>query len=569
MGASLEELLKIARGDAPAETLFEGGQVVNVLSGEVEQVDVAVAGGTVVGVGNGLEAERHVDLAGRYLLPGFIDAHVHIESSLVTPHQFARGVVPRGTTTVVSDPHEIANVHGVAGIRYMLDASEGLPLAVYLMASSCVPATPMATAGAELGALELAELARHPRVLGLAEVMNFPGAIAGQPEVLEKIRAFLGRPVDGHAPAVRGRSLAAYVLAGPGSDHESTTAVEASEKLRRGLFLFLREATNAKNLDDLLPALTPANLRRVALCTDDRQPGDLLDEGGIDAMLRRLIAAGIPPLEALRTATLNPAEYFGLRDRGAVAPGRRADLVVVGSLEELDVHDVWSGGQLVARDGKAEPWPVPRARAPTPTMRLDPEALELAIPARQGRARAIVVVPDQIVTSSVVVEPHTLAGEVVADPARDLLKIAVVERHRGSGRVGLGLVKGLGLRQGAIGGTVAHDHHNLILIGTDDPSMRTVARAVVEMDGGLAVANGDRVLARLSLPVAGLMTEEPIEAVRGALDALLLASQGLGSALHDPFMAMSFLGLEVIPSLKITDKGLVDVDRFHLVDLWV
>ena len=568
----LQELLRIARGEAPAETLFRGGLVANVLSGELEEVEVAVAGGVVVGMGLGLEA-RHpagqvVDLSGGVLLPGFIDAHVHIESSLVTPPEFARGVVPRGTTTVVSDPHEIANVHGVEGIRFMLDSSEGIPLSVFVMASSCVPATPMGTAGASLGVDELEGLARHPRVLGLAEVMNFPGVIGGSPEVLAKIAAFRGRPIDGHAPGVSGRALDAYVLGGPGSDHESTTAAEATEKLRRGLFLFVREATNARNLADLLPALTPTNLRRVALCTDDRQPGDLLDEGGIDAMIRRLVAAGIPPLEALRTATLNPSEYFGLRDRGAVAPGRRADLVIASDLETLEVREVWVAGRRVARDGRAETWSHPSPRPPTPSLRLDPDTLPLGIPGRAGTLRVIRAVPDQIVTRSATAEPRLVDGEAVADPARDLLKIAVVERHTGSGRVGLGFVQGIGLRRGAIGGTVAHDHHNLILIGADDRSMRTVARVLVGHGGGLAVADGEDVLAVLPLPVAGLMSTDPIELVRRSLDEVVAAAHRLGSALHDPFMAMSFLGLEVIPTLKITDQGLVDVDRFERVELW-
>jgi len=564
----LVELLGIARGDAPADTRFVGGRIVNVLTGEVEDTDVAVARGTIVGVGGGHDARETVAMERRFLLPGFLDAHVHIESSLVTPAQFARAVVPRGTTTVVCDPHEIANVHGMEGIDYLLEASEGLPLDVLVMASSCVPATDMATAGARLDASDLASLADHPRVLGLAEVMNFPGVIGGREDVLAKIGVFRGRPIDGHAPGVGGRALGAYVLGGPGSDHESTSPAEAVEKLRRGLFLFLREATNARNLADLLPALTPSNLRRVALCTDDRQPPDLLDEGGIDAMLRTLVRSGIPPLEAIRTATLNPSEYFGLRDRGALAPGRRADLVVVETLEALEVVEVWSAGRRVARHGVAEPWRAPDVRAPAPSMRLDPDALELAIPSQDRPVRVIVVVEDQIVTRSETARPSVRDGEVVADPARDLLKIAVAERHAGSGRVAVGLVRGMGLSRGAMGGTVAHDHHNVILVGADDGSMRTAARRLVAMGGGLVVAEGDRVHAELALPVGGLMSDRPIEEVRRGLDGVVAAARSLGSPLHDPFMAMSFLGLEVIPSLKITDQGLVDVDAFRKVELW-
>lgn len=571
----LPRLLAVARGEQPADVVLEEGRVVNVLTGEVEEVDVALAGGLVVGLGDGYQGTERVSLDGRMVLPGFLDAHVHIESSLVGPAEFARAVLPRGTTTVVADPHEIANVHGLEGIRWMLRASEDIPLSVLIMASSCVPATPMGTAGAALGADDLEDLDRHPRVLGLAEVMNFPGAIGGDPEVLDKLRRFRGpyrgRPVDGHAPGVRGRSLNAYALAGPSSDHECTTAEEAREKLRRGLTVFFREATNARNLTDLLPALTPAAARRVALCTDDRQPPDLLDEGGIDAMLRTVMASGVEPVEALRLATLNPAEHFGLRDRGAVAPGRRADLVVLDSeLHDLVVRDVWAGGRPVLQDGAPVPWDARQPSPPAPSMQVELREGAFTIPATgTDRVRVIGVVENQLVTRSLEVEPTVRDGSIVADPDRDLCRIAVVERHTGSGRIGKGLVQGMGLRSGALAGTVAHDHHNLIVVGVDEASMLAAARAVAEMGGGLAVAGEGRVQARLPLPVGGLMSDRPIGEVRAALDRVVQAARRLGSALHDPFMAMSFLGLEVIPSLKITDRGLVDVDRFQRVDLGV
>jgi adenine deaminase len=563
-------LLSVARGDEPADVVLSGGRVVNVFTGEIERTDVAVVGERIAGVGPGYEGERRIELDGACVVPGLIDAHVHIESSLVTPPEFARAVVPRGTTTVVSDPHEIANVHGVEGVRFMLDASEGLPLSVFVMASSCVPATTMSTSGAALDAGALADLARHPRVLGLAEVMNFPGVIHGDPGVMEKIHAFEGRPVDGHAPGVRGRALNAYVAGGPGSDHESTTAEEAEEKLRLGMWAFLREATNARNLDALLPVVTPANARRVALCTDDRQPPDLLDEGGIDQMVRRAVAAGLAPVEAIRLATLNPSEYFGLRDRGAVAPGRRADFLVVEELDTLAIREVWSGGMKVAEHGRCLPWVLPappEPPAPSMSVRLGPDAFRLA--AREGDVRVIEAIPDQLVTEARVERPSVRDGEVVSDPGRDLLKIAVVERHTGSGRIGIGLVKGLGLARGAMAGTVAHDHHNLIVVGADDGSMHAAARAVADAGGGLAVAEGDEVRALLPLPVGGLMSPRPIEEVRALLDEVVSAACALGSGLHDPFMAMSFLGLEVIPRLKITDQGLIDVDAFRPVPLWV
>jgi adenine deaminase len=562
--------LSVARGDAAAEVVLRGGRVVNVFTGDIEEVDVAMWGGRIAGLGPGYRAEQVHDLQGAFVLPGFVDAHVHIESSMVTPPEFARAVVPRGTTTVVSDPHEIANVHGMEGIRFMLDASEGLPLTVFVMASSCVPASGMSTAGASLDAEALAAIADHPRVLGLAEVMNFPGVINGDDGVLEKIRAFAGCPIDGHAPGVRGQDLNAYVAAGPGSDHECTGVDEAREKLRRGLFVFIREATNARNLEALLPVLTQGNLGRIALCTDDRQPPDLLDEGGIDAMLRRVMAAGVAPVDALRLVTLNPAEYFGLRDRGAIAPGRVADLVVADELEALKIREVWSGGRRVSEGGQALAWQFPvLPTPPRPSMSVALDGGSFVIPGQAGDARVIGVVPDQIVTTSRVVRPRVEDGAVVTDPDSDVLKIAVVERHGGSGRVGLGLVSGMGLQRGALAGTVAHDHHNIIAVGVDDTSLRTAVQAVVDARGGLAVAEADEVKALLPLPVAGLMSDAPVEKVRLALDEVVREARALGSPLHDPFMAMSFLGLEVIPSLKITDLGLVDVETFQPVDLWL
>ncbi|MBI4520489.1 MAG: adenine deaminase [Gemmatimonadetes bacterium] len=564
------EMVEVARGDRPADVVITNGRVINVFTGEVEETDVALAGPWIAGVGASYKGLRTLDVGGRYVCPGFIDAHVHIESSLAVPSEFARAVVPRGTTTVVCDPHEIANVHGVAGIEYMLAASAGLPLSVFVMASSCVPATSMGTAGAKLGPAELAALRGRDRVLGLAEVMNFPGVIGGDPEVWAKLEAFRGRVTDGHAPGVRGAALNAYVAAGPASDHESTTADEALEKLRRGMFVFLREATNARNLRALVPALTDASLRRCGLSTDDRQPPDLLDEGGIDHMVRILIEEGVSPVEALRMATLNAAEHFGLGDRGAVAPGRRADLVVFSDWERPEAEIVLSGGRAVAESGRITDWPnVAPPAPPPPSVRIDWSRVDLAIPARGESLRVIRVIPDQIVTGHDVEKPSVRGGQVVADPERDLLKIAVIERHSGRSGIGLGIVKGMGLRRGAIAGTVAHDHHNLIVIGADDVSMLTAARQVAAMSGGLAAAEGERVLASLALPVAGLMSTEPIEAIRRQLEQVVAAARSLGSPLHDPFMAMSFLALEVIPALKLTDQGLVDVEQFRRVDLWV
>ena len=569
----LQRLLAVARGAEPADLVLRNARLVNVLSGEVYPTGIALAGGLVAGLGDGYEGRRTLDIAGRYVCPGFLDAHVHIESSLVPPAEFARAVVPRGVTTVISDPHEIANVLGLPGIRFMLDDADGAPLDVFVNAPSCVPATELETSGARLDAADLAALLGEKGILGLAEVMNFPGVIAGAEEVLAKLRVFRGRPVDGHCPGVSGPALNAYAAAGIGSDHESTTPEEALAKLRLGLTVFLREATNARNLRALLPLLTPANESRTCFCTDDRQPADLLEEGSIDHLVRLAIADGIDPVTAIRMATLHPARHYGLDDRGAVAPGRRADLVVFSALARPEAELVFRAGELVARNGRllAERPPA-RVAGFANTVRIDPDRLDFRVPAPaggKGRVRVIGVVPDQLLTEHLTLEARIVDGQAVADPARDLLKMAVVERHTGGNGTGLGFVKGVGLERGAIAGTVAHDHHNLVVIGADDASMRTAARALAEAGGGFAVALAEEVLALVPLPIAGLMSDRPIEEVRDRMRDLLDAARGLGARLREPFMAMSFLALEVIPSLKLTDAGLVDVERFEVVPLFV
>jgi len=548
-------VLAVARGDAPADLALDGGRVVNVFTHEILEQSVAVVDGIIAAVGEVREARERVDLGGRLLLPGLIDAHVHLESSMVVPSEFARAVVPRGTTTVVCDPHEIANVAGLDGVRWMLDASADLPLDVLVMAPSCVPATDLATSGARLTAADLATLADRPRVLGLAEVMNVPGAVLGDPEVHAKLDIFAGRPVDGHGPGLGGRWLDAYIACGVGSDHECLTADEAMEKLRRGMRVFLRQSTGAKNLVDLLPAVSPATLTRCALCTDDRHPHDLLDEGHIDHLLRLAIKHGLDPVEAICLATLSAADAFGLSDRGAVAPGRRADLVVCSDLERFQAEIVFAGGRMVARDG--EPvcdWPAadPGKRSMPAAVVVDVDALDFRVPATGPSCRVIGIVPGQIVTEHLVMELPVQNGSALPDLDRDIVTLAVVERHHGSGNVGVGFVRGLGLGRGAIAGTVAHDHHNLVVMG-----------------GGLVAVDGDQVLARLPLPVAGLMSDRSLAEVRTGLDDLSTAATQLGCTHPDPFMILSFLALEVIPALKLTDRGLVDVERFELVPVAV
>jgi adenine deaminase len=565
----LAQIIKIARGDEPADTLLKNGRVINVFTGEILATDIAIVHSRIVGLG-AYDAHRTIDLGGRYVAPGLIDSHVHIESALVPPPEFARAVVPRGTTTVVTDPHEIANVLGLDGIRYMLDMAKHNPLSVYVNAPSCVPSTHMETTGASLEWYNLEPLKREEYVIGLAEVMNFPGVVAGDEHVLNKIRSFRGMIKDGHCPGLVGKPLNAYVNASIGSDHECTTVEEALEKLRLGMYIFVREATNAHNLKPLLPLVTPENSRRVCFCTDDRQPADLLEEGHIDFMIRTAIAEGIPPITAFRMATLNPSEYFHLHDRGAIAPGRRADLMVFSDLQKPVAELVFRGGKLVAQDGEAFPWErTMRHTVLRSSMNVDWSKVTLSIEAEGQQARIIGAVPNQLITEHLVEEPPTAGGKVVADTSRDIAKMAVIERHLATGRVGLGLVRGLGLKRGAIASTVAHDHHNIVVIGTDDQSMLTAAHATADTRGGMAAAQGDTILAQLPLPIAGLMSDQPIERVRDQMEDLLTAAHQLGSPLHDPFMAMSFLALPVIPSLKLTDHGLVDVDEFRIVSLFV
>jgi adenine deaminase len=565
----LAQIVRMARGQESAQVLLTNGRLVNVYTGEIYPSDIAIAQSQIVGVGEGFDAAESYDLKGSYVCPGFIDAHVHIESSMVPPNEFARAVVPRGTTTAIIDPHEIANVLGLEGIRFMFDSAKYNPLSVFVMMPSCVPATDMETAGAYLRWYDIAPQLHDNWVLGLGEMMNYPGVLDLEEEVLNKLRGFADVIRDGHAPGVSGRELLAYAAAGIGSDHEAVTVSEMQERLRLGMYVFIREASNARNLATLVQGLTASNSRRVCFCTDDRHPADLLSEGHIDFLIRKAISAGVDPVAAIRMATLNPAEYFRLHDRGGVAPGKRADLVVFPELRDLRAEMVFRGGKLAARDGVPLPWERPlKPIFLRSSMNLRSDAISLQIQANGRRGRIIEVIPNQLVTGNLVEELPLRDGQVVADPARDIAKIAVIERHLATGNTGLGLVKGLGLQRGAIASTVAHDSHNLIVAGMDDRSMTTAIRAVVEMRGGMAAAMEESVLGRLPLPIAGLMSDQPIEKVRDQMDELLLASRTLGTQLDDPFMVMSFLALPVIPALKITDKGLVDVHQFRIVPLF-
>ncbi|MDR7523397.1 MAG: adenine deaminase [Armatimonadota bacterium] len=570
----LPRLIRVARAREPADLLLANARVVDLYGLEVIEGDVAVAEGRIAGVALGSDrgtyrAREVCNLEGSYLAPGFIDGHVHIESSMVDIPEFARVVVPHGTTTVIADPHEIANVLGMSGIRYMLQAAKYNPLSVFVMASSCVPASVMESAGAELTAYDLETLMQDKWVLGLAEMMNTPGLLAGDPEVLAKIASAGGRPIDGHAPGLAGPDLNAYIAAGVGTDHECTTVEEAREKLRRGMYILLREATGARNLTDLLPLVTRENARRCVFCTDDRTPGHLLSDGHIDAMVRQAIAWGLDPLLALQIGSLNAAECFRLYDRGAVAPGRLADLIVFDDLRAPRPRLVYRHGRLAARDGELLPYERPeRLPALRSSINVPRSTLHFRVPARGRRIRVIEVIPNQIITGATMADAAVADGEVTADPGRDLLKLAVIERHAGTGRVGVGFIRGFGLKFGALASSVAHDAHNIIVVGASDEAMREAVEVILRMQGGLAAVAGRETVA-LPLPVAGLMSRQPAAAVAEQMRALDQAASRMGCTLAHPFMTLSFMALSVVPELKLTDRGLLDVRRFQIVPLFV
>ena len=563
---TLEHCIDLARGCGEADLLLRNVRLVNVLSGEIHSADVAIADGLFLGFGD-YAAKEVVECEGRYLVPGLIEGHIHIESSQILPSEFARLVAACGTAAVVADPHEIANVMGVEGVEFMLAASSGLPVSFFFMIPSCVPATTMETAGAVIDAVAVAALLKkHPdRLLGLAEVMNFPGVINRDPETMAKIAAAEGKNIDGHAPQLSGLDLNSYIMAGPASDHEATTLDEAREKLRLGMHLMLREGSREHNLDDLLPVINRYNSANCSLVSDDRHVIDLLHKGHLDYSIRKAIAGGISPLNAIQMATINPARYFGLKRRGAVAPGYRADCLLLDDLESFTINQVFLGGQpFNEEDFIAPSLPLPGNTVSVAKL----SEKSFAIPVAGGKIKVIGIVPGQLVTREIVVTPKTCRGLVVADPDRDLAKLAVIERHHGSGRIGLGFVQGLGLESGALAGTIAHDSHNLIVVGISDADMLLAARVVKEMGGGLAVVANGRILGRLPLPVAGLMSVEKAETTAVALETLQDQAALLGAA-KDPFMILSFLALPVIPSLKLSDRGLVDVDKFSLTDLWL
>ena len=566
----LRQRIDAAMGRRRADLLLRGGRIVDVFSGCLRKADIAISRDRIVGFGD-YAAREEIDVSGRFICPGFIDGHVHIESSMVTPPQYARATVAHGTTGVVIDPHEIANVMGLKGIQWMIRSIRRNPLRLFVMVPSCVPATPLETSGASLSEVELEALIDNPWALGIGEMMNFPAVISRDPQVLRKLTVSHGKRIDGHAPGLSGKNLYAYIAAGITSDHECTALDEAREKLASGMVIMIREGSSARNLADLAPLVTPENSRRFILVSDDRHPHDLIHDGHMDAILRKATHLGLDPITAIRMATLNPAEYFGLHDIGGIAPGYRADLVVVEDLENFRVEWLIHGGRPIVENGIVRESAFQTKSPPLPNSvhvpRIQPE--DLLFPARSQRVRVIELVPDQIVTNGSVESIPVVNGFALPDPGRDILKIVVVERHHGSGRIGRGFVRGFGLNQGAIGSSVSHDSHNIIVVGTNDGDIALAINEISRMNGGLIATTQGRVRNALPLPLAGLLSDRPVEEVEENLTALQTETRRMGSSLVSPFMVLSFMALPVIPRLKITDKGLVDVDAFQIVDLFV
>ncbi|OJY32229.1 MAG: adenine deaminase [Rhodobacterales bacterium 65-51] len=560
----LSDVIAQGRGLAPADLVLRGGRVFDVITGELLEGDVAICGGLIVGVFDTYEGREVVDVTGKILVPGFIDTHLHIESSLVTPYEFDRCVGPHGVTTAICDPHEIANVCGLEGIGYFLDASAHTVMDIRVNLSSCVPSTHMETAGALLEAADLVPLMNHPRVIGLAEFMNFPGVLHQDAGCMAKLEAFRGRHIDGHAPLLSGRDLNGYIAAGIRTEHEATTATEAMEKLRKGMRVLIREGSVSKDLHALAPMLTERTSPYSCFCTDDRNPLDIAEHGHLDYLIRTAIALGCPPLAAYRAASLSAAEAFGLKDRGLIAPGKRADIVVLEDLATCRPEMVFTGGVRVgdaAFAGRQIVPPVARHSVKAPPVRAE----DFRTGGNRAETPVIGILPGKIITEHLTYDIAPTDGDKRPDLARDLVKIAVIERHGKNSNRATGFVKGFGLKRGAIASTVCHDHHNIAVVGADYADMALAANRLGEIEGGFVVTEGGKVLAELALPVAGLMSLQPFEVVRDELITLRAAARSLGVELEEPFLQLAFLALPVIPHLKITDHGMIDVDRFEVM----
>ncbi len=582
---NLAELISVARGETPADLLLKNARVVNTFIGEIEQADVAISGNRIAGVGDYDKAKEIIDLQGRFLAPGLINGHTHIESSMLHPARYAQAVVPRGTLAVVTDLHEIANVCGFQGIKFVMDWAQKLPLDMLFMAPSCVPATHLETSGARISSKAVKEILAYPNVIGLGEMMNFPGVVSGNEEVLKKIDASKGRVIDGHAPGLTGKELNAYLSAGILSDHESTTLEEAKEKLRRGMYLMIREGSSEKNLNALLPLVTDMTYKRCFFVVDDRSCSDLLREGDIDAVVRKAIDRGLEPVRAIQLATINTAEYFRLYGRGGIGPGYIANLITITDLAKLEIDMVFYQGKLVARQGKPLFPPPPVTLELKHTVRIKSpmgKSLKIPLPSQErlelvlslskdegetsGESYPVIeIIPGQIVTRKAVEKIKVVDGTVMTDVERDILKLVVVERHKASGNIGLGLVKGFGLKKGALASSVAHDSHNIIAVGANDLDILKAIEEINRLQGGLVVCANLEILASLPLPIAGLLSPEPLDVIVFQYEKVEKVAAGLGNLPSAPFAILSFLALPVIPELRLTDLGLVDVNIFRLI----
>jgi len=562
---NLPDLIAVARGDRPADLVLKNASIINVFTSSIEESSVAVYNGRIAGIGDYTNAVEIIDLKGAYLSPGFINGHIHIESSMLHPANYAKAVTPHGVTSISTDLHEITNVSGLAGIRFVMNCARDLPLDIFFQAASCVPATLMETSGASIGAPEIRRLLKWKNNIGLGEMMNYPGVINAFPPVIDEINACAGHVIAGHAPGLRGKPLNAYVSAGIYSDHENTELEESREKLSRGLYLMIREGTSEKNLEELIWLITDKTWHRCMFVTDDRSCSDLLRDGDVDAVVRRAIAMGLDPIRAIQLVTLNPADYFRLHDLGRIAPGSRANLITINSLEKLDIDMVFYNGKLAAKGGRYLGGTVVK----TPSILkksvnykpFKPTALELI--SNNERFPVIEIIPGQIITKKQMVKVGI--GKFEPDTARDLLKAVVVERHRATGNIGLGIVRGFGLKEGAIASTVAHDSHNIVAVGTGDTDIMAAVEAIREMQGGLVVCRGGRPVARLPLPICGLLSPDPAEVVSDQFEHLEKVAAGLGKLPPAPFALLSFIALPVIPELRLTDMGIVDVTRFKLL----
>ncbi|MDD5089700.1 MAG: adenine deaminase [Candidatus Wallbacteria bacterium] len=573
---TIEKLLKVARGTEEGDLILKNGILFNTLSGEVYSSDVIISCGMIAGIGSYENASKVIDLKGKFLVPGLIDGHVHVESSMLSPGEFARALVGRGVTSAVIDPHELANVVGKSAISFFLREALQVPMNFFVMVPSCVPATGDETAGAEIRASDYREILKDPRVLGLAEMMNFPGVISGDRQILEKLLAAGGKPVDGHAPKLTGKDLCAYIAAGVTSEHECMTAIEALEKLRLGMYIMLREGSATKNLLDLLPLVNKFNSNRCFLATDDLHPDEILEHGQIDHLVRMIIHETGNPMRAIRMATINAAEYYGLRQIGAIAPGRIADLIVVGDMDRFEIRTVIKSGQIAFDDGTyyckrhdSEEYyrrNYPELLSTMAISGIKPQALK--VPVRGKKIRVIEILPEQIVTGMLIETPEVRNREAVASPSRDLLKLAVIERHRGTGNVGIGFVRGFGFSRGAIASSVAHDSHNIIVAGTNDEDMAAACACVAAAGGGIAAVDG-KTREIIPLPLGGLMSFSGIEEVAEGMKKMKSLVRSWGGTLDDPFMQLSFLALPVIPELKLTDRGLVQSGMPGNISLWM